>query len=98
MANEIDVVFGNRVYLEMPRETKSDIILDEATQASVDQNNMKKWSRMKVFAVGDGVTGLKAGDYVMIDPSRPSDVVKVPVEGNKEVLMISMFNIAHKWK
>ena len=53
---------------------------------------------MKVYAVGNGVEHIAPGDEVMIDPSSAArGVVKIPLSEDREVIMVSVFDVAHVW-
>jgi ethanolamine utilization protein EutQ (cupin superfamily) len=57
---------------------------------------MKKWTHLEVFAVGDQVTDIKAGDVVYLPKTalEQSDILEV--EGEIK-LMTSDFQIAIVW-
>jgi hypothetical protein len=57
---------GKRVLIEKPVRKESTVILGEDVQAGLDAHMMKQWSRLKVVAVGDECTSVKAGDHVYI--------------------------------
>ena len=95
---EFKKLLGTRLYLELPEEPKSDLILDEESKAEVMKQKLKTYGRLKVYAVGNGVEHIVPGDEVMIDPSSAArGVVKIPLSENKEVIMVSVFDIAHIW-
>jgi len=50
-----------------------------------------------VYAVGADCVDLTEGDEVMIDPSSVSRVLKIPLTADKDVLLVSYFDIAHIW-
>jgi hypothetical protein len=97
MAKEFKLLRGNRIYLEIPEEPKSSLHLDEESKAAIEQEKMKKWGRLKVYAVGNLIEDIKEGDEVMVDPTVASKIVKIPLSEDREVLMISTFDIAHIW-
>lgn len=97
MAAEFKRLLGNRIYLELPEEPKSEIILDDASKAALEIERMKKYGRLKVYAVGDAIEHIKEGDEIMIDPSSAASAVKIPLSETKSVLMVSLFSIAHIW-
>lgn len=87
---------GKRVLLSRPVIEKSTIELSPEVQASLDQDNMKKWTHLEVFAVGDLVTEINVGEAVYIPSNilNQSDIVEVDGEVK---LMISDFQIAIVW-
>jgi hypothetical protein len=97
MEKEFKQLRGNRIYLEIPEEPKSSIHLDEESKAALEAEKMKKWGRLKVYAVGNLIEDIKEGDEIMIDPSAVSKAVKVPLSLDREVIMISTFDVAHIW-
>lgn len=94
---EIKKLLGHRVYLEVPEEPKSSIIMDPETKAAVEAEQHRKLGRLKVYAVGADITDLEEGDEVMIDPSSAHKVFKIPLSEDREVILISYFDISHIW-
>jgi hypothetical protein len=60
------LVQGKRVLIEKPVRKESAVILGEDVQANLDADMMLQWSRLKVVAVGDECTSVKAGDQVYV--------------------------------
>ena len=87
---------GKRVLLSKPELEKSQIHITPEVQESLDKENMKKWTHLEVFAVGETVEGVKVGDMVYLPKGglERSDVVEVDGEIK---LMISDFDIAIIW-
>lgn len=82
----------------MPEEPKSSLsYLDDETKAALEAERMKRYGRLTVYAVGSDVTELQEGDEVMIDPGSASKVLKIPLSPDKDVLLVSLFDIAHIW-
>ena len=95
---EFKQLLGNRIYLEIPEEPKSALVLDEASKAELEKEKLKTYGRLKVYAVGNTVEHIKPGDEIMVDPSSAArGVVKIPLSEDKEVIMVSTFDIAHIW-
>lgn len=94
---EIKKLLGHRLYLEYPEEPKSNIILDEQSKALLEQDKLKKWGRLTVYAVGSSITDISEGDEVMIDPAAAAKVYKVHLSDERTVLLVSSFDIAHVW-
>ena len=97
MSKEFKLLRGNRLYLEIPEEPKSSLHLDEESKLAIEAEKMKKWGRLKVYAVGNLIEDIKEGDEIMIDPSAASKILRIPLSADKEVLMISTFDVAHIW-
>ena len=94
---EFRQLLGNRVYLEMPEESKTLIHLDKATKAAKEEEMLRKLGRLKVYAVGSAIDFIKEGDEIMLDPSSAGRACKIPLSKDKEVLLVSIFDIAHIW-
>jgi hypothetical protein len=94
----IKKVLGNRLYLEMPADLKTNIHLDNATKRAIQEERMRTWGRLKVFAVGDTINDIKIGDEVMIDPTAVEKVRQIPISPTEMVLLVSYFDIAHVWE
>ena len=99
---EFKKLLGTRIYLELPEEPKSNLVLDEASKIELEKEKLRTYGRLKVYAVGNGVGNgvehIVPGDEVMIDPSSAArGVVKIPLSENKEVIMVSVFDVAHVW-
>jgi hypothetical protein len=95
---EIRKLLGHRVYLEFPEETHTNLAyIDPETKAALESDKLKKWGKLKVYAVGSDVSGLEEGDEVMIDPTNAKNVIKIPLSEDRTVLLISYFDIAHIW-
>lgn len=87
---------GKRVLLSKPVLEKSPIQISPEVQESLDRDNMKKWTHLEVFAVGEAVENIKIGDMVYIPKGglERSDVVEIDGEIK---LMVSDFDIAIIW-
>lgn len=96
---EFKRLLGNRIYLEMPaKEEESKLIVDENTKEALKRELLNKMRKLKVYAVGDLVTNIVAGDHVLVDPealARKTTIV--PLSDDKEVLLVSPFDIVHVW-
>ena len=82
--------------LSRPLLEKSAIELSPEVQASLDQENMKKWTHLEVFAIGDLVTDIKLGDIVYLPKNAIEQCDIIEVEGEIK-LMTSDFQIAVIW-
>jgi hypothetical protein len=87
---------GKRVLLSRPVLEKSAIELTPEVQASLDQENMKKWTHLEVFAIGDLVTDINIGDVVYLPKGAIEQCDVLEVEGEVK-LMTSDFQIAIVW-
>jgi hypothetical protein len=67
-------------------------------KAELEKEKLRTYGRLKVYAVGNGVEHIVPGDEVMIDPSSAArGVVKIPLSEDREVIMVSVFDVAHVW-
>lgn len=95
---EFKKLLGRRVYLELPEEPKSSLHLDDESKAALEAERMKKYGRLVVYAVGSGIIDeLSEGDEVMIDPTSAARAVKVPLTVDRDVILVSIDDIAHIW-
>lgn len=90
------ILKGKRVLLSRPVLEKSAIELSPEVQASLDQDNMKKWTHLEVFAIGDLVTDIKLGDVVYLPKGAIEQCDILEVDGELK-LMTSDFQIAIIW-
>jgi hypothetical protein len=83
----------------MPKKEESKLIVDENTKDALKKELLNKMSKLTVYAVGDLVTSIKPGDEVLVDPealARKATII--PLSEDKEVLLVSPFDIVHIWK
>lgn len=98
MAKEFKKLLGHRIYLEIPgEEDKSKLIVDENTKDALTRLMLEKKRRLKVYAVGSLVEGIKEGDEVLVDPSKLPQAFRVPIAEDKHVALVSSFDIIHIW-
>lgn len=93
-------LLGNRVYLEIPKKEESKIVVDDNTKEALKREMLKKYSRLKIFAIGEGVTNpnLRIGDEVLVEPeSLARKAVMVDLSDDVQVALISYFDIIHIW-
>jgi len=94
---EFKKLLGNRVFLELPKKEESKLIVDENTKEALQAEMVKKMGRLKVYAVGDLITTVSKGDYVLVDPEALSKARIIPLSEVKEVLLINIFDVALIW-
>jgi pyruvate kinase len=90
-------LLGNRIYVEIPKKDESKIIVDENTKEELQRQMLKKMSKLKVYDVGDIVKNVKAGDTVLVDPGKLKDAMVIPLSDEKDVLLVSPFDVLHVW-
>lgn len=94
---EFKKLLGNRIYVELPKQEESKLIVDENTKEALQKEMLKKMSKLTVYAVGDSVTTIAAGDVILVDPSSLSKAPLIPLSEDKDVLLISPFDVIHVW-
>ena len=87
---------GKRVLLSRPVMEKSSIEISPDVQESLDRENMKKWTNLEVFAVGEMVENISAGDKVYVPKGALERCDVVDVDGEVK-LMVSDFDVAIVW-
>jgi hypothetical protein len=90
-------LLGNRIYVEVPKKEESKLIVDENTKEALQKEMLKKMSKLTVFDVGDLVTNVKPGDVVLVDPSKLREAMVIPLSDDKDVLLVSTFDVMHVW-
>jgi midasin (ATPase involved in ribosome maturation) len=90
-------LLGNRIYVEIPKKEESKLIVNENTKEALQREMLKKMSKLTVYDVGDLVTTVKAGDVILVDPSKLKDAMVIPLSDNKDVLLVSPFDVMHVW-
>ena len=46
---EFKKLLGTRIYLELPEEPKSNLVLDEASKAELEREKLKTYGRLKMM-------------------------------------------------
>ena len=87
---------GRRVLVNQPEMKESVLQLTEASKAHIEQESMKKWTRLEVYAVGDDVTTVAAGDsvYVSVNAIKGAEVIEIE---ERIKLMLSEYDVAIVW-
>ena len=57
---------GKRILIEKPIKPESQVILTPEAEASMEQEWMKTWNKLKVFAVGSDCVHVQPGDMVYV--------------------------------
>ena len=90
-------LLGNRIYVEIPKKEESKLIVDENTKEALQREMLKRMSKLTVYDVGDLVTNVKPGDVVLVDPGKLKDAMVIPLSDDKDVLLVSPFDVMHIW-
>lgn len=88
---------GNRMFLLVPKEEKSNIILSPEAKKEVELAKMQKYARLEVYDVGDLVTAIGGGDFVFVDPEKLSRAPIIPIAEGIEVFLVSPFDCILTW-
>jgi hypothetical protein len=94
---EFKKLLGNRIYVEIPKKDESKLIVDENTKDALQKEMLKKMSKLTVYAVGDAVSTISKGDVILVDPGALSKAHVIPLSDEKDVLLISPFDVIHVW-
>ena len=78
---------GKRVLISTPELKKSALELTSKDEDMIMREAMKQWQKLEVFAVGDEVTNLNAGDLVYIQTYALESGERIEIEGNIKFLV-----------
>jgi len=87
---------GTRILLSKPEERESVIELTEKDKQALEDELKKKWSRLEVYAVGNGVEDVFSGDQVYVQISALEHAERIEIEG-KIKFMVREQDIAIVW-
>ena len=87
---------GRRILIEVPKKKESVITLSEKDKDALMYEEMKAWNRLTIYAVGDKVEDVVAGDVVYIAVGQLEHAEKVDIEGSVK-LMLNEMDIAIIW-
>ena len=87
---------GRRILIEVPVMKESTIKLSAKDDDALMYESMKQWNRLTIYAVGDKVEDVVAGDVVYIAVSQLEHAEKVDIEGSVK-LMLNEMDIAIIW-
>lgn len=93
---EFKKLIGTRVLLSKPVKPESKIMLDPLSEAQVEAEMMAKWTALEVYAIGDEVTTVVAGDKVFVETYSLQSAGVVSI-GEDLKLMIAERDIAIIW-
>lgn len=88
---------GNRILLDHPNLDEPSLYLDDETKEALKQEQVSKFYRLTVHAVGDLVTDINVGDEVLVDMGAlQGKSVKYVIDG-KEKILVSPFDVILIW-
>lgn len=94
--NNFKLLRGNRILLDLPKKEEGKLIVDENTKEALEKEMMQKLNKLSVYAVGDLVTDIKAGDEILVDPATLSKSLVIPI-GEDNKLLVSPFDVILIW-
>ena len=91
-------VRGKRILLSIPQQKEIGIELSEKDKELIMKEEIKKWSSLEVFAIGDSVDGEKiaVGDKVYVPTNSLQYAEKVMINEHVKFL-VSENDIAIVW-
>jgi len=87
---------GRRILLEKPVRPESSIELTEDVKRRMEEEMMRKWTSLEVYAVGEDVESVVPGDKVYVPSQGLNSAEVVDINGELK-LMIGEFDIAIVW-
>jgi hypothetical protein len=87
---------GRRILLTKPVKKESAIQLSAGTEAQLDAEAMKQWTALEVYAIGEDVEEVAAGDKVYV-PTYGLQQAEILEVGGALRMMISEGDIAIVW-
>tara|TARA_B100001287_G_scaffold275780_1_gene284412 strand:- start:538 stop:843 length:306 start_codon:yes stop_codon:yes gene_type:complete len=96
------ILRGNRVMLDKPvkkekEEGKLDLILTDEMEKEAEQDAMKEWTHLNVFAVGQDVTDIKSGDKVYVRTHALHNAEIIDMDGDLK-MMVTVHDIVMVWQ
>jgi hypothetical protein len=89
-------LLGKRILLNIPARKESLIELTPETERQLDEEMIKKWTELEVFAIGEDVTVVVPGDKVYISTSYLQSAERIII-GEEAKMMVLEFEIAIVW-
>lgn len=90
-------LLGNRIFLEMPKQEETKLIVDENTKDALNKEMIKKLSKMTVHSVGDSIQNIQKGDILLVDPAALQKAPLIPLSEEETVMLVSPFDVIMKW-
>lgn len=90
-------LLGNRIFVEMPKQEESKLVVDENTKEALQMEMLKKMSKVKVHSIGTTVQGINVGDEILVDPLALQKSPLIPLSNEETVLLVSPFDVIMVW-
>lgn len=87
---------GVRILLSLPPKEDKGIILTPELEEQVNKEYAEKMDNLEVYAVGDGVEDLQAGDRVYVPTDELRRGTFITINGESK-LMVSSMSVALIW-
>jgi hypothetical protein len=90
--SEFKALRGRTILVEVPVRKESAIQLSEKDEEHIMKETIKLWNKLVVYAVGDKVEDVKAGDQVYIRTSALNleTVERLEIEGTMKFVLNEM--------
>ena len=89
-------LLGKRILLNIPARKESLIELTPEVERQLDEEMIKTWTELEVFAIGEDVTVVVPGDKVYISTSYLQSAERIII-GEEAKMMVLEFEIAIVW-
>jgi hypothetical protein len=88
---------GKRILLTKPEMKESVVQLTDEVKAKLEAEQMKKWTALEIFEIGDEVTKYKKGDRVYVTSDALQGAEAIPFD---EVIKLMIYEgqVAILWE
>ena len=92
-------LLGNRIYVDMPVQSESKLIVDDNTKEALQKEMLKKMNKLRIHTIGTGIVepDLVEGAYILVDPQALQRAPLIPLSDDESVLLVSPFDIIQIW-
>lgn len=94
-------LLGKYVYLTLPPQEKSKLIVDENTKEALSKEMMMKMRKLEVWCVGSAANpDLVVGQSVLVNPASLQKALMVPfdIDGEEVIKALVLdYDIVHIW-
>jgi hypothetical protein len=87
MSKPFKMLRGNRILISKPEVKESAIELSEKDKALIEAELRKTWSQLEVYAVGEAVKEIYAGDKVYVRVTALELAEKIEIDGQMKFLI-----------
>lgn len=89
-------LIGRRILVDVPKKKESVIELSIKDEDSIMQEAMHLWTKLNIYATGDTVEKVSAGDKIYVTTASLQNAEKVEIDGEVK-LMLSEGDVAIIW-